>query len=159
MRSKTQKSLLENNEKNFPSFVSQKNYQNEKNHKDNNEEINWPHNNSQRKSENLKVLKNGDIFEGYYDENGYPIFGKIRYVNGNVYEGPIKDYWDFGNNDEDDIDDFDEDLYDEKTDTNYSEYSEEEYYDNYFYDRNGLMTYPDGKQFYGLFCFPDKKKW
>jgi hypothetical protein len=81
--------------------------------------------------------KVADVFDGEYDEDGLPIYGKIRFSNGNVYRGPIftewpkYDEWELEN-----------EMSDEPVDFNYDSY---DYY--------GEMTYPDGSTFYGMFCF------
>jgi hypothetical protein len=60
--------------------------------------------------------------------------------------GPIQSSWD-KSGDRDDLVDEPGDYYDS-------------YYDQYVDDdRIGVFTTPDGKQFYGVFCFGDKNKW
>ena len=125
-------------EKSFPSLPTNHNVMKS-------EKSAWPHS-SNRVSDTVKQHPNGDTFDGYYDENGQPIWGKLTFANGNIYEGPIQSSWD-KKDDSDDWIDEPMDYYDS-------------YYDEYVADgRSGLFTTPDGKQIYGVFCFGDKSKW
>ena len=97
-----------------------------------------------------KIYPSGDIFEGDYDETGNPIYGKVTFANGNIYRGPIhyswpKDYDDYESTDEEC--EFTDEYYDED-DGEYEEY--------YYETRLGVMIYPNGKQFVGVFCFGDE---
>jgi len=90
---------------------------------------------------NAKFYPNGDIFEGdYNEETGRPLYGKITFVNGNVYKGPIHYSWPKDCDDDDESGD-DDDWSSE----NYEEFVE--------YDNRGVLFYPDGKRFIGVFCF------
>jgi hypothetical protein len=133
------KAVLDVSEKSFPSLSSkEENVQQVK--------VEWAHTNGNRISDNAKIYPNGDTFDGYYDEDGLPIWGKLTFINGNTYEGPIQSSWD-KSGDRDDLVDEPGDYYDS-------------YYDEYFDDgRIGVFTTPAGKQFYGVFCFGDKNKW
>lgn len=91
-----------------------------------------------------KIYSSGDVFEGDYDETGSPIYGKVTFANGNIYRGPIHYSWP---KDYDDCES-DEEEY-EAVDEEWSDY-EEEYYNEPI---NGVMTYPNGKRFVGVFCF------
>jgi hypothetical protein len=99
-------------------------------------------------SDTEKTYPSGTKYDGYYDENGKPVYGKIKFKNGDVYEGPIHYSWD---KDDEEY----EDLIDQ---TGY-------YYDNYFYSdylnngKYGVMRYPNGKEFWGVFYFSDSNKW
>jgi hypothetical protein len=100
-----------------------------------------------RVSDTEKVYPNGTRYDGYYDENGKPVHGKLTFKNGDVYKGPIRYSWE---NDDEEY----EDLIDQ---TGY-------YYDNYYYNeytdcKYGVMTSPEGKEFWGVFCFSDPSKW
>jgi len=78
-----------------------------------------------------------DVFEGECDASGLPIYGKIKFSNGNIYRGPIFTEWPK----------FDEwELENEMSDD-----PVEYYYDPY--DFYGEMFYQDGSSFYGQFCF------
>jgi hypothetical protein len=78
-----------------------------------------------------------DRFDGECDANGLPIYGKIKFSNGNVYRGPIYTEWPK----------FDEwELENEMLDEPF-----EYYYDPC--DYYGEMVYADGTSFYGQFCF------
>jgi hypothetical protein len=106
----------------------------------------WPHTNINRISATAKRYSNGDIFDGYYDEKGEPIYGKLTFANGNVYEGPIQSSWDKSSDQDDCIDEA------------------MEYYDSYYdefpiVEQLGVFTKTDGKKFFGIFCFGDKSKW
>jgi hypothetical protein len=93
---------------------------------------------------NKKIYSNGDVFQGQFNtETGLPSYGVITFLNGNVYEGPIHYSW------PQDADD---------TFETYGEYDEtfDENYDETFVEapvNEGIMTYPDGKTFIGVFCF------
>ena len=117
------------------------------------------------KKKNADVLiQKHDIFEGKCnDETGMPMYGKISFVNGDIYEGPIftsfpKYNDDEGNDDEREYveDEYDEDEYDE------DEYDEDKYdedgydegeYEKDPYENYGEMIYKDGTSFWGIFCF------
>jgi len=107
-------------------------------------------------SDGAKRYQNGDIFEGDFDEKGLPCYGKLTFANGNVYEGPIRETW--PEDVEEDEEDFEETVCD--SDSFYDDddyYYEEEYEEpvsNY-----GRMTYPDGSEFWGVFCFGNRNKW
>lgn len=96
--------------------------------------------------ENIRRFSNGDSFIGEYDENGHPAYGKLMFANGNTYCGPIFTSWPQDP----------EPYYEEMPDPN-NEYSfvyyygEDEYVDPY--QNYGEMIYPDGKSFWGVFCF------
>lgn len=81
-----------------------------------------------------------DVFEGCCDENGEPVYGKITFVNGDIYRGPIltsfpKEY---------------EEEYEEK----YEEECEDDYdYEEDPYENYGEMWYANGTVFTGVFCF------
>jgi hypothetical protein len=107
----------------------------------------WPKIVGRKLSETAKIYKNGDAFDGVYDDNGFPVYGKIMFTNGNVYEGCVNSAW---------IKE-DEDL--EEQEEDFDEYYEEDQTDWFLYSNYGIMTYPDGKKFYGSFCFPDKERW
>jgi len=133
------KEILDVSEKSFPSLSSNEN-------PTQSVKVNWAHTNGNKISDNAKVYPNGDTFEGYYDENGFPIWGKLTFANGTIYKGPIQSSWDKTMDCDDWIDE-PMDYYDS-------------YYDYYEDDgRRGLFTTSDGKQFYGVFCFGDKNKW
>jgi len=110
-----------------------------------------------RFSDNAKYFENGDVFEGVFDELGLPCYGKMTFSNGNVYEGPIRDYWIKNDEEEQDEEEVEEPIY------------EDEYYDDYdYYEEEeeeeeeqvyGKMTYPSGKVFWGVFCFAQRTKW
>jgi hypothetical protein len=98
-----------------------------------------------------KIYKNGDAFDGIYDDNGLPVYGKIMFANGNIYEGCVHSVWHKDDEEFDDCDDDQEECF--------GEYYEEDQTDWFMYSNYGVMTYPDGKKFYGSFCFPEKHKW
>jgi hypothetical protein len=102
-------------------------------------------------SDTAKYFDNGDVYEGAFDELGLPCYGKMTFANGNVYEGPIRDYWmkDEEEEDEETV---------EETITN-DEYYEYEYYEEEQEPVYGKMTYPSGKVFWGVFCFAQRSKW
>jgi hypothetical protein len=130
---------LDTSEKSFPSLKS--------NDSDTKlENPSWPFTNTNRISDSAKRYPNGDIFDGYYDEKGEPIYGKLTFANGTVYEGPIQSSWD-KTADQDDWIDEPMNYYDS-------------YYDDFPHDdRVGVFTTPDGKSFCGIFCFGNKSKW
>jgi hypothetical protein len=129
---------LDTSEKSFPSLQS-----NDTDAKL--ENPSWPRSNMNRISDSAKRYPNGDIFDGYYDEKGEPIYGKLTFANGNVYEGPIQSSWD-KTADQDDWIDEPMDYYDS-------------YYDDFSADdRVGVFTTPEGKTFYGIFCFGNKSR-
>lgn len=101
---------------------------------------------------NAKYYPNGDIFEGEYDEgNGRPFYGKITFVNGNVYKGPIHYSWpkDYDDDESDDDESCDGNKVDDESSENYEQFVQ--------YDNRGVLFYPDGKRFIGVFCFG--KEW
>lgn len=118
-------------------------------------------------SDYAKRYSNGDIFDGDYDERGLPLYGKLTFANGNVYEGPIHETWPVEQEAADDGFVYDlvprnyepNDCYfDEDTNTWYH-YPQEEAYVEPEASNYGVMTYADGRQFYGTFCFGDRAKW
>jgi hypothetical protein len=117
----------------------------------NNDVAGWPKLVGRKLSETARINKNGDAFDGVYDDNGLPVYGKIMFANGNVYEGCVHSVWYKDEEEFDDCDDDQEECFDE--------YYEEYQTDWFMYSNYGVMTYPDGKKFYGSFCFPDKDKW
>lgn len=83
-----------------------------------------------------------DTFEGYYDGQGSPIYGKIDFANGNIYKGPIFNL--FPQEIEVSDDDSEKSIYFEDESIEY----ERDPYENY-----GEMIYPNGTTFWGVFCF------
>jgi hypothetical protein len=134
---------LDISDKNFPSLPS---------NNGNTPLAGWPIEVGRRFSETAKVYKNGDVFDGIYDDKGLPVYGKIVFANGNVYEGCVHSIW---HKEEDYNTDDDNDEIEE----NFDEYYEEHHTDWFMYSNYGVMTNTDGKKFYGSFCFPDKHKW
>jgi hypothetical protein len=144
------KSLLENNEANFPSLCPPVKTT---------EKASWPHNNSNRVSDNVRVYPNGDSFDGYYDENGKAIYGKLKFANGDIYEGPIRSTWD--KNDEEEIESEDNVCVSDEGEWNddYASYYEDDC-DYYYTNKNyGVLTLANGNKFHGVFCFGEHIKW
>uniref|UniRef100_A0A6C0B326 Uncharacterized protein n=1 Tax=viral metagenome TaxID=1070528 RepID=A0A6C0B326_9ZZZZ len=125
-----------------------------------------------RFSDNAKYFENGDVYEGYFDELGLPCYGKMTFANGNVYHGPIRDLWIKDDEQDDEEEEVDSDGWISKVPCdlatrNEETISEDEYYDDYYYEEDepekeqtyGKMTYPDGKVFWGVFCFAQRSKW
>lgn len=114
-------------------------------------------------SEKAKRYINGDIFEGEYDERGLPCFGKFTFSDGKIYEGPIRESWpeDYIENDYDDNDSQtvcdDENFEDE--------YFSDEWYEDEYREpppppnNYGKMTFADGSEFWGVFCFQNRTNW
>jgi hypothetical protein len=107
-----------------------------------------------RFSDNAKYFENGDVYEGTFDELGLPCYGKMTFANGNVYEGPIRDYW--IKDDEEEQDEEEETTEEAICEDEYYDYEEEEQEEEQIY---GKMTYPDGRVFWGSFCFAQRSKW
>jgi hypothetical protein len=107
---------------------------------------NWLEAISMRNNENITRYSNGDSFEGDFDDDGLPAYGKMIFANGNVYYGPINTSWQIqrenGLSEDDELEEYED------------EYSYIDDYENY-----GEMFYPDGRSFYGAFCFPSKSQW
>jgi hypothetical protein len=107
----------------------------------------WNIESTRKLSENAKIYSNGDTFEGEFDTDGSPLYGRLNYANGDVYIGILLSKWTRQTYIPDDI-----------SETSYSFcYNEEEEADDF--DNYGQMTLANGKTFYGVFCFPDKNKW
>jgi hypothetical protein len=83
-----------------------------------------------------------DIYEGSYDENSVPIYGKIIFANGDVYRGPI-----FTSFPKEDI------IYEHDEYNSYDSMKEYEEYEQDPYENYGEMHYANGKVFSGVFCF------
>lgn len=83
-----------------------------------------------------------DKFEGYYDDQGVPIYGKIDFANGNTYTGPI--FSSFPQ---------DVEIQHDESDTVFEFQDETIEYDRDPYENYGEMIYPDGTSFWGVFCF------
>jgi hypothetical protein len=94
----------------------------------------------------FRQFANGDVFEGEFDQHGNPIRGKLMFANGNTYYGPIFTSWPQDP----------EPYYEEMPDPD-DEYSFVYYYEDQEdidpYRNYGEMVYPDGKSFWGVFCF------
>jgi hypothetical protein len=125
-----------------------------------------------RFSDTAKYFNNGDVYEGDFDELGLPCYGKMTFANGNVYYGPIRDHWN-NNEIEEEEEKVDSDGWISKVPRglairNEETILEDEYYDDYYYEEEykleeeqtyGKMTYPDGKVFWGVFCFAQRSEW
>lgn len=83
-----------------------------------------------------------DRFEGYCDEQGSPIYGKINFANGNIYKGPV--FSSFPQ---------DVEIQDDESDAVFDFEDETIEYDRDPYENYGEMIYPDGTSFWGVFCF------
>jgi len=118
--------------------------------------------------DDAKYYKNGNIYEGDFDDEGLPCYGKITFANGDLYEGPIREHWIKDDEEEDD------DVY--KNDSVFGSYQHDYYEEDYDYDdeysdeyyeeeesrpeKYGKFTYANtGKVFWGVFCFKDRKTW
>uniref|UniRef100_A0A6C0JGU9 Uncharacterized protein n=1 Tax=viral metagenome TaxID=1070528 RepID=A0A6C0JGU9_9ZZZZ len=110
---------------------------------------------------NKKIYPNGDVFQGEFDsETGRPFYGIIIFVNGNIYEGPIHYSW------PSQIEEETKELIDQQISVE-SDNFEDDYCDyDYEYEtceqdikptNEGVMAYPDGKTFVGVFYFG--KEW
>lgn len=107
---------------------------------------------SKKTEDNVRRFSNSDSFIGKYDSEGNPAYGNLMFANGNTYYGPIFTSWPQDNEPQMiEIPDPDEEysfIYYEDTDE-----QDVDPYQNY-----GEMVYPDGKSFWGVFCF-DSSKW
>jgi hypothetical protein len=94
----------------------------------------------------IRQFANGDVFEGEFDKNDNPTYGKLILKNGNTYYGPIFTSWSQDP----------EPYYEEMPDPN-DEYSFVYYYEEQPdvdpYRNYGEMVYKDGTSFWGVFCF------
>jgi hypothetical protein len=127
--------------------------------------------------DDAKYYKNGSIYEGEFDKDGLPCYGKITYANGDVYEGPIREHWIKDDEEEDDDECYKNDSIfgsyqhdypiNSYMTTGYYEEEEEEQDEDYYYDEEvepklekyGKLTSANGRVFWGVFCFKDRKTW
>ena len=108
-------------------------------------------------SDSATRYSNGDIFEGDYDADGLPCYGKLTFSGGKIYEGPIQEEWPQDPDDDED----------ESSPNLYEEDSEDEYFEDEWYEPEpeppinnyGRMIMPDGSEFWGVFCFPNRQSW
>lgn len=104
--------------------------------------------------DDAKYYKNGNIYEGEFDEGGLPCYGKLTFANGDVYEGPIREQW----IKDDEEENSEDETYSEETDENYEDW-DEYYEEKQQTETYGRLTRCDGSVFWGVFCFGDRKKW
>jgi len=123
--------------------------------------------------DDAKYYANGDRFEGDFDDNGLPCYGKITFANGTIYEGPIRSHWVHDEEEQIDAELYDtwsedqtqgtnnENAVSQQPDDDYEYYEEypEDTHETTCQDKYGKFTYPDGKIFWCITCFGDISKW